>query len=196
MLRRTREERGTLQVKKPGKMRWEYTRRREEAVRLERGQGVSVPARRQAGHVSNAPEDERPGRALSRRQGQPDAGLQRQLRSEAARMPGPCGSSPRRRRAATTGSRSPPRIDLRSCGRSPSERSRAAARRSPSPTSRRTRVLPTRRSSSRFPREWRSPVADRQALSAGSGLALGVAWRRCSASSCATTTQRSGRRTR
>ena len=49
VLKQQATERGTLLVKKPGKMRWEYTSSREEVVRIRRPQDLFVHSAGQAG---------------------------------------------------------------------------------------------------------------------------------------------------
>ena len=75
VLRKQITERGHLLVKKPGKMRWDYTAPGAEAVRVRRREDVFLHSAGQAGHRRDrAAEDQADDAdAVPRRQGQPDA---------------------------------------------------------------------------------------------------------------------------
>ena len=110
-LQRKREERGTLLVKKPGKMRWNYKAPDEKVFVSDGVRLYPVLSRREPGRSSaRSPTRIRPARAVPRRQGQPHARLQRQLRpGRRRRHAGRCGSTRSSRSRTTTGSRSRPR---------------------------------------------------------------------------------------
>ena len=72
VLRQKVTERGRVQVKKPGKMRWTYTAPETEGVRVRRAEALQLRARGQAGdrqHRAAGRRGQQP-RALPRRQGQ------------------------------------------------------------------------------------------------------------------------------
>ena len=96
VLKRNREERGTLQVKKPGKMRWEYKGADEEGVRLERRADVSVPARRRtASSKPRRPPRTRIAVLFLAGKGNITRDFNVSFAQGGADGPGRCGSNPR-----------------------------------------------------------------------------------------------------
>ena len=75
VLKKKSTERGTVQIKKPGRMRWDY-KSPEKKMFVSDGRKIYsyIPADKQV-IVSAVPDGRRgdDGRAVSRRQGQPDA---------------------------------------------------------------------------------------------------------------------------